>query len=83
MKNNKNKQSTRRASVDPTVDRIGELCHVLGITCRTQWMNTGFSFSASQSPQTDKKIDLSLVEGIHHGNDPNVNVHLLALLDHS
>lgn len=26
---------------------VGELCHVLGITCRTQWMKTGFSSKAS------------------------------------
>jgi hypothetical protein len=30
---------------------VGELCHVLGITCRTQWMKTGFSSKASRDSE--------------------------------
>ena len=31
---------------------VGELCHVLGITCRTQWMKTGFSSKASRDSES-------------------------------
>ena len=67
----------KESSSDPKVRiaAIGELCHVLGITCRTQWMNTGFSFNASQSPQTEtdtircryeQLLDLLEMEHVSH-----------------